>query len=223
MSGDGSIFSVPVFPLDTVLFPKMPIALQIFEERYKVMLADLARGDNRFCVALIREGVEVGGHADPYPVACLAEIAHVQTLPENRFFVVALDVERVTIISTDRASKPYLVGAVQLWPDEPCEEDGSLVAKATRLFSRYAHCMSQLAGDKLDDFSLPSDPSDLSYLLATIIQMESLARQGLLELPNSAQRLKAEVDILQAELPMLRALAGTRKPPEMGSGRFSTN
>src|SRR5436190_11848082 len=57
------LYNVPVFPLNTVLFPGMPIHLHVFEERYRVMVQDIQHGDKRFCVALISEGQEVGGQA----------------------------------------------------------------------------------------------------------------------------------------------------------------
>src|SRR6266567_3382730 len=110
MSGE-ILYNVPIFPLSTVLFPSMPLPLHVFEERYRTMVEDLRRGDNRFCVALIREGPEVGGYAEPHEVACLAELVHVQALQDGRFFIVAVGIERVKILSTDRAAKPYLTGS----------------------------------------------------------------------------------------------------------------
>ena len=48
--------SLPLFPLNTVLFPNAQLPLQIFEERYKRMLSDIMDSDSMFGVALIREG-----------------------------------------------------------------------------------------------------------------------------------------------------------------------
>ena len=52
---------IPLFPLRTVLFPGMPLPLQIFEERYKAMTRELLDRGGEFGVLLIRQGSEVGG------------------------------------------------------------------------------------------------------------------------------------------------------------------
>ena len=70
MPEEASIITAPVFPLNTVLFPRMPLPLQIFEPRYKTMLTDIGARDSRFVAALIEEGEEVGGvvesvHVEP--------------------------------------------------------------------------------------------------------------------------------------------------------------
>src|SRR5918998_1277732 len=104
MQGPPSIFNVPLFPLSTALFRRMPLPLHIFEERYKALIKDLGRWDNRFCVALIREGTEVGDHADPYLFGCLAEIVNLRPLADGKYNLVALGVERVRILSIDSTS-----------------------------------------------------------------------------------------------------------------------
>lgn len=51
---------LPLFPLQTVLFPEGRLALRVFEPRYVDMVARCLRGENRFGVIAIREGGEVG-------------------------------------------------------------------------------------------------------------------------------------------------------------------
>jgi len=222
MSGE-ILYNVPIFPLNTVLFPSMPLPLHIFEERYRTMVEDLRRGDNRFCVALIREGPEVGGYAEPYEVACLAELVHVQALQDGRYFIVAVGIERVKILSTDRAAKPYLTGSLETWPDDTEDLDAELVDRASKLFLQYVHYMLKLSGQTEEKIPMPTEPDLLSYLMATSLQVEAEVRQSLLEMPNSEQRIQAELDMLQNELPLLRAFMSTPQPPRVGFGQFSAN
>jgi Lon protease-like protein len=217
------IYNVPIFPLNTVLFPSMPLPLHIFEERYRTMVEDLRHGDNRFCVALLREGQEVGGYAEPYEIACLAELVHVQPLQDGRYFIVAVGVERVKIISTDRANKPYLTGSLETWPDENEDADAELVARAAKLFFQYIQYVLKLSGQDEERIPMPDEPDLLSYLMATSLQVEAEVRQSLLEMPNSEQRLQAELEMLQSELPLLRAFMSTPQPPGVGFGQFSAN
>jgi len=223
MPGETTVYNVPIFPLNAVLFPKMPLALRIFEERYKAMVRDLPQSDNRFCVALIREDTEVGGPAEPYEVACLAEAQSLRPLPQGMFFLEAVGVERVRITRLDRTSKPYLLGLLETWPDGTTLADKALVERVSRLFEEYTGCLMTLAGQKAGTIPPPSDPEMLSYLLATVLDINPPERQRLLQLPDSMSRLQAEQEILRTELPMLQAIANSPRPPDLGGGKFSAN
>ena len=64
---------VPLFPLNTVLFPGGPLPLRIFEPRYLDMVSRCMKDDMPFGVVLIREGAEVGP-ASTCEVGTLARI-----------------------------------------------------------------------------------------------------------------------------------------------------
>lgn len=214
---------VPIFPLNSVIFPRMPIALHIFEERYRAPSPDMEKGNHRFCVALIQEGFEVGGGAVPHEVACMVDIIHLEHLPDGRYNLLALGAERVKITHLDRVSKPYIVGSVEEWLEEESSVEASLVAKATRLFKEYANHLMTLSGERLDNFTLPEEAVTLSYILAIALQVGLNERQRLLETPGTAARIKAEVEMMQSEIPLLRALATGPRPPDSNYGPFSQN
>jgi Lon protease-like protein len=213
---------MPVFPLNSVVFPRMPLPLHIFEERYRQMVRDLQDADGRFCVALIKEGVEVGGEATPHNVGCVVEVAHTRQLPDGRYYLVTLGVERVRIVSLDRSSKPYLLGSVEAWPEEQTPVAVPLLETASRLFTEYARHRMALSGETLDDFTLPQEADVLSYVLAMAIEVDAEERQRLLETPDIAARIRAEVDLLQSELPIIRAIAAASHP-SANQGPFSQN
>lgn len=66
---------LPLFPLNTVLFPGLVLPLNVFEERYRAMMRELLKSDEdeprRFVVVAIRDGREtaVTGTSMPDPVA----------------------------------------------------------------------------------------------------------------------------------------------------------
>ena len=217
------IYNVPIFPLNTVLFPSLPLSLHIFEERYRTMVEDLRRGDGRFCLAFIKEGQEVGGPAEPYEVACLAELVHIQPLQDGRYFIVAVGVERVKIVHTDRRAKPYLTGSLEVWSDRDGDVAPEVVEKAAELFLQYAHLAMKMSGQDEKQIPIPDDADLLSYVLATGLQIDTPMRQRLLEMPGAQERLHAEIEILQSELPLLRAFMSTPQPPGVGYGQFSAN
>ena len=103
---------LPLFPLNTVLFPGNDMALQIFEPRYQRMLRDCMDGDRRFGVVLIRAGAEVGGRALTHPVGTVARIMQVDEIGEGRFFVSAQGEQRFRLL-TRHEDDPYPSGEVE--------------------------------------------------------------------------------------------------------------
>ena len=65
---------VPLFPLNTVLFPGGPLPLRIFEARYVDMISHCLKENASFGVLLIREGQEAGTPASTFEVGTLARI-----------------------------------------------------------------------------------------------------------------------------------------------------
>ena len=65
---------LPLFPLDTVLFPGGVLPLKVFEARYIDMVRDCMKRDAPFGVVRIKSGKEVGAAAEPDRVGCIAHI-----------------------------------------------------------------------------------------------------------------------------------------------------
>ena len=69
-----------MFPLGSVLFPSMPLALRVFEERYLAMLASVLQEEpSEFGVVLIERGQEVGGGEHRFDVGTVARIAQLES------------------------------------------------------------------------------------------------------------------------------------------------
>ena len=65
---------IPLFPLQVVVFPRTPLPLHIFEDRYRLMIRQCLAEDLPFGVVLIKRGQEVGDDAEPYTVGTVARI-----------------------------------------------------------------------------------------------------------------------------------------------------
>ncbi len=222
MPSSGPAYSVPIFPLDMVVFPHMPVALHIFEERYRAMVRDIESKGNRFCIALINEGPELDGEADPHMVGSVVEVVYLEPLSDGRYNLVAVGVERVYIGSIDNRRKPYLMSDVLPWPEADNDPPAPLAEKASGLFKRYTDSVMQLTSEQVGDFTLPLEPALLSYVLATGLQVDTGERQRLLEIPGTTERLLAEIELMESEIPLLQMLAkGPKPPPRVGN--FSLN
>ena len=64
--------TLPLFPLNTVLFPGMQLKLHIFEERYKLMINSCIESNQPFGVVLIKEGREA---FDPIAIPSAPSVA----------------------------------------------------------------------------------------------------------------------------------------------------
>lgn len=216
-------YDLPLFPLEQLLVPSMPLQLRIFEPRYREMIGACLQGDRRFGVVLIREGLEVGETASPYDVGTIAEITAAQEFDDGQLLIVTEGRERFRILERfyDRS---YLHGTVELL-DEPIGllENTSLLAEEVRaLTMRYvgivlaqempedAEPSSEDQPSRLDEFelALPEEPLDLSYkVLSLLQQIPDLQRQQLLEATSAEDRLRQEALIVRREVLILEHIA----------------
>ncbi len=195
---------LPLFPLNTVLFPQASLPLQIFEERYKLMLQECLDSDSRFGVTLIQDGAEVGAPAVPHDVGTVARIVQVNRIEGDRYFVSAVGERRFRIIEITQ-HRPFISAQVELLDEigeTPVSE--SLMIEAGDLFGEYARFSVGTSGGWVSDTTIPSDPVALSYHIAGRVKMDLADKQRLLEQESAAERLGAEIDILKRSSRIIR-------------------
>jgi uncharacterized protein len=219
---------LPLFPLGMVLFPGLVLPLHVFEERYRLLVRELLalpEDERRFGVVAIREGREVGadGVSALYEVGCVAQVRRVEPYEDGRFDLVTTGSERFRLEALD-AQGPYLVGEVELLADGLGEapEAPLLDAAVRKAFAGYIAALSQASGEEIELPDLPDDPMVLGYLVAATTALDLDERQRLLELPDGAARLRAELAVLRRETTLLQRLSAA-PAPEMARGPISLN
>jgi Lon protease-like protein len=188
-----------LFPLETVLFPHMPLALHVFEERYRRMMRDCTSGGTSFGVLAVREGSEVGPGAVPYDVGTLALIREAREVPDGRYHLLVAGASRFKVerFSHDR---PYPCGTVRYLEDGPVGGDAAGLADAVRgMYRRYLARFRGHTHVPHDDVDLPDEPELLSYVVAASLRVEVVRRQELLELDSAEDRLRACMALLRRE------------------------
>ena len=190
---------LPIFPLELVLLPGVPLPLHIFEPRYKEMIAECLEQKKPFGV--VRASSD--GVAD---IGCTAEIMSVtKKYDDGRMDILTRGVERFEVIQVneDREFLQAEISVVQD-EDEPEKPSSEMVAQAVRLHAEIA----KLAGTE------PSGPDEqagnLSFLLAGSLPLDLDFKQNLLSTLSEAKRLEAVVGYLEAILPGLRRAAKAR-------------
>lgn len=197
---------LPLFPLRTVLFPGMPLPLQVFEERYKAMTRELLASGGAFGVLLIREGPEVGGGAVPFSVGTTARIEESNELSNGRFVLTARG-ERRFRLTRLLDPRPYPYGEIELFDDmawEPGAELDAALSRVRRDFPEYFKLALSLTGQWARGLRLPEHPHRLVNYLAPWLQSDESVRYGLLEPEDALSRVLALEDLLTGLLKQTR-------------------
>ncbi|GAB4468653.1 MAG: LON peptidase substrate-binding domain-containing protein [Anaerolineae bacterium] len=191
---------LPLFPLNTVLFPGMVLPLHIFEPRYRLMINRCIRYNQPFGVVLIHHGVEVGGEAVPHPIGTSAYVTHVERLPDGRMDIHAVGYQRFKIHEL-RRDRPYLVGLVEDIPIESGEtlETARLAKEIGAALRRYLETFTGAVGASFPLDNLPSESVGLAYLTAIALPLPLEEKQHLLTIDDLVTLLRTEQVILRRE------------------------
>jgi uncharacterized protein len=217
---------LPYFPLHTVLFPHLPLPLHIFEERYRAMAADLVGEASpyggRFVVSMITNGAEVGGDAAAQVIGTICEVHTAEQFPDGRWMLIAVGVARARLGAVDR-SGPYSVVEAEEIGDPIGDSAEALVPRVQEALDAYLATVKRFVartasgGDQaqeirdvtatldevLKPIRLPEDPIAASYAVGGVLQVELSRKQQLLEQPDAAGRLRAELELLRRETRLL--------------------
>ncbi len=199
---------LPLFPLNTVLYPGMPIKLNIFEERYKQMINYCVTQHSPFGVVLIKTGrAEFGPLAEPYTVGCTAHITNLTHSDDGTISVTAVGRERFRIHELNY-DQPYLRGDVELFPlqNTDLSQDNKQDRVLRKLIARYLDLLKQASRVQFDTGRLPTDPLVLAYLASVIIKTGNEQKQSLLESESVAELLQRLCDLYRYEITMLTIL-----------------
>ncbi|GAA0716267.1 LON peptidase substrate-binding domain-containing protein [Dokdonella soli] len=179
--------AIPLFPLDTVLFPGGPLRLRIFEQRYLDLVRDCARDGRAFGVCLILEGREAGEPALPAAVGTTARITDFYTLPDGLLGISAEGGERFQVASTRVRDNGLVYGEVRFWPDEPAvavpPEHGLLATILERLLDEIGGVFAKVERTRYDDASW------VGFRLAETLPLAQPEKQQLLQMTDPLQRL----------------------------------
>jgi Lon protease-like protein len=217
---------LPHFPLHTVVFPHLPLPIHVFEERYRAMATDLMADGSpyagRFVVSMITEGPEVGGDASTKPIGTICEVRSAERFPDGRWVLLAVGIGRARLGEVDR-SGAYALVEVDVVDESIGEGADAMLGPAQRALDayvatvkRYVVRTASVGNDSLETtkvaasldkmlkaIQLPEDPVAASYAIGGLLQIELSRKQQLLELPDAASRLRAELALLRRESRLL--------------------
>jgi uncharacterized protein len=189
--------SLPLFPLNTVVFPGGQLPLRIFEQRYLDMVKQAIADNTPFGICAIREGSETGTPAVPYAVGTRVRVTdwdmpetgilHIDTLAEARF----------VIRSTHTEPNGLLIGTVEPVSSEVAAavpDDLELAVEILR------HIIAEYGETR---FPAPHEFDNavwVGYRLSEVLPLKLSSKQNLLEMNDSVTRLRILAEFLKKQI-----------------------
>jgi len=179
-------FTIPLFPLGTVLFPGGPLPLRIFEPRYLDMISDRLKQQRPFGICLIRTGKEVGATAEPYRIGTLANIVDWNQLPDGFLGITVEGGDRFTVESTEVQADNLLLGSVAVLPSDPIQPVPAEFRHLVNLLTELIDQAGTLYAALEHNFE---DCGWVSYRLSELLPIPVEEKQRLLEISSPFDRL----------------------------------
>jgi len=193
---------LPLFPLNTVLFPGGVLPLRVFEARYVDLVRWCMKEEAPFGVVLITRGGEVGAPAATEPVGTLARIAAWDMPTLGLLHLRAIGGDRFRIAQTEVKADGLQVANVEpMAPDDDLPLQEQYLPCADLLRRVIADVVRQRAADD-DKASDPINaiPFESPYRLDSSVWVGNRlcefmpialrAKQKLMELQDAAARLE---------------------------------
>lgn len=183
---------IPLFPLDTVLFPEMALPLHIFEPRYKIMIRDCLRERLEFGIVLAKEDGIAG-------VGCTASIVEVTREYEDSRMDILTQGRRVYNILSVYDEHPYYEAQVEFRTEPGAGELGAI----PELEEIYEQCHALFYGTLADLEDLRKAVS-VAYYIASDMPLDNAKKQAILEINGEAERRGALIEWMRELLPSLQ-------------------
>ena len=178
---------IPLFPLNTVLFPGGVLPLRIFEQRYLDMAAASMKEAAAFGICLIAAGEEAGGIAEPHPVGTLARITDWAMEQLGILQVTVRGEQRFRILDKTAGANNLLRATVEI-----IDDNGPLPVPIE--LRRLLPLLRRIAGDmgptRIPEPHRYEDAEWVGFRITEILPVQNLAKQKLLELEDPISRLE---------------------------------
>lgn len=179
--------TLPLFPLNTVLFPGGVLALRLFEPRYLDMMSACMKTDTGFGVCLIREGKEAGTAASFHFTGTLAKITDWEMRDDGLLGITVCGQQRFTVYSRRVEPDQLIMGTVSMIPDEP---ESSVPSLHLPLVDLLRQALAQATHPYSETPEEYDNASWIGFRLAGLLPFKLSFKQELLELNDPVLRLQ---------------------------------
>jgi Lon protease-like protein len=181
------VTELPLFPLNTVLFPQGPLSLRIFEPRYVDMIGRCMRESTPFGVVAIRSGGEVGAVEVTAELGTTARVVDFSQLPDGLLGIMCEGDRKFRLLRRWQRPDGLHLGEIEYVPAEQSLE-------IPEEHQHLAELLSKVLPELGEPYaSLPTKLTDASWVgcrLAEILPLSLEDRLGLLDTEEPLVRLE---------------------------------
>jgi ATP-dependent Lon protease len=196
--------TIPIFPLQIVVFPGEMVPLRIFEERYKQMFADVRaareRGEVLQVGIILVEGSEVLAE-----VGCTVVLEEVlEEHEDGRLNIITLGARRFRIEQV-AGDKSYLEAWVEYVDDEEEAIDRVLQTRVIAGYRRLLELVEEESGAEVE-----GGDADNAFQIAQAVAVDLGGKQRLLAMTTENRRLEMLGEYFERLLPTLEERRAVR-------------
>ncbi|MFT3957382.1 MAG: LON peptidase substrate-binding domain-containing protein [Piscinibacter sp.] len=183
---------LPLFPLQTVLFPGGLLSLKVFEARYLDLAATCLRERKPFGVVALRQGHEVRRGDDTVvfeDIGVLADLVEVDSTQPGILQLRCRGAQRFRVGSARQQADGLWVAQAELLPDDEAVAPAEAMHETVR---GLANAIASLKGKGVEPFEAPYRFDNASWVAnrwCEILPIPLAAKQKLMELPDGNVRL----------------------------------
>lgn len=189
-------YSLPLFPLQTVVFPGGLLPLRVFEPRYMDMVTQAIADRAAFGICAIREGRDIDITAKHYTVGTRVQVMDWDMPQPGILHIQTQALERFVVRSSHSEPNGLRVGEV----DDVSAEPAMALPEELILSAEVLYQIVNELG--IDKFARPHDYNNatwVSYRLSEVLPLKLSVRQNLLEMNDSVARLTILTEFLKKQ------------------------
>jgi hypothetical protein len=197
MSDQSRQARLPLFPLNTVVFPGGQLPLRIFEQRYLDMVKQAIADNAPFGICAIREGTETGTPAVPYTIGTRVRITDWDMPQTGILHIETQAQERFVIRNTQTEPSGLLVGSVEAVSAEAATavpDDLELAVEILR------HIIDEHGNARFPAPHQFDNAVWVGYRLSEVLPLKLSVKQNLLEVNDSVMRLRILTEFLKKQI-----------------------
>lgn len=187
------IITIPLFPLNAVLFPGGVLPLRIFEPRYLDMVSDCLKSDTGIGVVLIRDGAETGIAADTFEIGTLSHISYWHKRSNGILGITLKGEQRFRVLSHSIKKNQLIMAEVELLASPP-------VTKIPNGYDHMVLLLQQIISQLEPPYTtMPTNYECADWVSARLTELLPLAltdKQDLLYLDDVLERFSKLEDLL---------------------------
>lgn len=193
---------LPLFPLQTVLFPGGVLPLKVFEARYLDLISHCLRAREPFGVACIIRGSEAGSAADGMRIEAVGVLAHLEEVDAEQAGILKVSCtggSRFRLLQAPVQRPDGLwVGTARTMPDDEVVVPEEVFGQTVQALREAADALEKQGVRAIAQPGRWADAGWIANRWSELLPVSLVAKQRLMELEDPVARLRLVDEFLRS-------------------------